>query len=82
MSNPSPDLECFEEKLRSKTETTSLALGLRLSHEDSFPREALSEEVAELRHVAEKVPMVMWLVAFTGAAQRFAFYGTTVTWRG
>lgn len=48
---------------------------------DSYPREATADEIAKLRHVAEKVPAIVWLVAFTGAAQRLAFYATTVPWR-
>lgn len=47
----------------------------------SYPREATADDVARLRHVADKVPPIVWLVAFIGAAQRFAYYGTTVPWR-
>ncbi|OTB15089.1 hypothetical protein K445DRAFT_301706 [Daldinia sp. EC12] len=45
------------------------------------PRDANLEDLEKLRHVADKVPRIVWLVAFTGAAQRFAFYGTTVPWQ-
>ncbi|KAK6951346.1 hypothetical protein Daesc_007880 [Daldinia eschscholtzii] len=44
------------------------------------PRDATPEDLEKLRHVADKIPRIAWLVAFTGAAQRFAFYGTTVPW--
>ncbi|KAI1335310.1 oligopeptide transporter [Xylariaceae sp. FL0016] len=47
----------------------------------SIPRQATSDDLAKLRHVSEAVPAVVWLVAFTGAAQRLAFYGTTVPWQ-
>lgn len=48
---------------------------------DSYPREATPDEILKLRHIREKVPPIVWLVAFTGAAQRLAFYAATVPWR-
>ncbi|KAI2610539.1 oligopeptide transporter [Hypoxylon sp. NC1633] len=47
----------------------------------SFSREATDEDSESLRHVPDTVPRILWLVAFTGAAQRLAFYGTTVPWQ-
>ncbi|KAI1415383.1 oligopeptide transporter [Hypoxylon sp. FL1857] len=47
----------------------------------SYPREATADDLATLQHVADTVPKLVWLVAFTGAAQRLAFYGTTVPWQ-
>jgi hypothetical protein len=47
----------------------------------SFPRNATAEDLANLRRVSGDVPKIVWLVAFTGAAQKFAFYGTTIPWR-
>ncbi|KAI0014890.1 oligopeptide transporter [Xylariomycetidae sp. FL0641] len=44
-------------------------------------RIASEEDVANLRHVPEKIPAMAWLLAFTVAAQRFAFFGIAVTWQ-
>ena len=50
--------------------------------EDSAPpRDATKEEIREVRHVVDEIPRTVWLVAFAGAAQRFAYYGTIVPWR-
>jgi len=54
---------------------------IRPESEDSFKQKATEEELTTLRHVRTKVPVVVWLLAFTGAAQRLAFYGTTIPWR-
>jgi len=56
-------------------------VALRPGANEAYPREATAYEIANLPHVADKVPIIVWLVAFTGAAQRFAFYGTTVPWQ-
>ncbi|CAI6342057.1 unnamed protein product [Periconia digitata] len=48
---------------------------------DSYPREATLDEIEKLRHVAEGVTGEVWLVACIGAAQRLAFYATTVPWQ-
>lgn len=46
-----------------------------------YLREATADDLANLRHVRGNVPAIVWLVVFTGAAQRFAYYGSTVPWR-
>ena len=45
------------------------------------PRDATKEEIETLHHVVGKIPLTAWLVAFTGAASQFAYYGTTIPWR-
>ncbi|KAI1076550.1 oligopeptide transporter [Whalleya microplaca] len=79
-SSHSPALSSLAQDERS-IEATVTAPGLdsitRLPH----PREATADDFAKLRHVADNVPVIVWLVAFIGAAQRFAFYGTTVPWQ-
>lgn len=69
------------ERTKNPTQTAVSAPGIDTSTTDSYPREATADDLAKLRHVAGEVPAIVWLVAFTGAAQRFAFYGTTVPWR-
>ena len=44
-------------------------------------RDATKQEIQDLRHVVDEIPRTVWLVAFAGAAQRFAYYGTIVPWR-
>jgi hypothetical protein len=55
--------------------------GLLSKPSSSSPKEATADDSAKLPHVADTIPAAVWLVAFTGAAQRFAYYGTTVPWR-
>lgn len=62
-------------------ETTTSPSGLDSGKEDSYLREATPDDLARFPRVADKVPAIVWLVAFIGAAQRFAYYGTTVPWR-
>ena len=45
------------------------------------PRDASEEEIRGLRHVVGEIPTTTWIVALTGAASKFAFYGLTVPWR-
>lgn len=47
----------------------------------SYIRDATKDDLVNLRHVSDSIPLMVWLVAFTGAAERFAFYGITVPWR-
>lgn len=44
-------------------------------------REATQDEVANLQHVADSVPAVVWVALVAGAAERFTFYAATTPWR-
>lgn len=46
-----------------------------------LPRVATMEEIHNLMHVPDDIPITAWLLAFTGAASQFARFGVTVTWR-
>ncbi|KAI9659785.1 MAG: peptide transporter ptr2 [Bathelium mastoideum] len=48
---------------------------------DCLPRDATEEEIHSLRHVIDKIPFTVWLVAFTGAASQFGYYGVTIPWQ-
>ena len=48
---------------------------------ETYPREATKKESETLRHVADKVPVSAWIVAITGAAAQFSYYGVSVPWR-
>ncbi|KAF2969438.1 hypothetical protein GQX73_g4107 [Xylaria multiplex] len=43
--------------------------------------DATIDDLASLQHTPDTIPPTVWLIAFTGAAQRFAFYGITVPWQ-
>ncbi|DAA72886.1 TPA_exp: hypothetical protein A8136_5330 [Trichophyton benhamiae CBS 112371] len=43
-------------------------------------REATQDEVANLQHVADSVPAVVWVALVAGAAERFTFYAATTPW--
>lgn len=53
----------------------------RLFVQDCLPREATKEEIQELPHEVGNIPIAAWLVAFTGAASRLAWFGCTCVWR-
>ncbi|KDB20058.1 hypothetical protein H109_07975 [Trichophyton interdigitale MR816] len=44
-------------------------------------REATQDEVANLQHVADSVPAVVWVALVAGAAERFTFYAATTPWQ-
>jgi hypothetical protein len=46
-----------------------------------FPREATRQEILDLVHETDDVPITTWLLTFTGAAAQLARYGVTVAWR-
>lgn len=48
---------------------------------ESLPREAKNEEIRTLVHEPDEIPIIAWLLAFTGAAAQLARFGVTVTWR-
>ena len=52
-----------------------------LTHPEPHLRYATKDETQKLAHVIGKIPVLVWLVAFTGAAQRFSYYGVTIPWR-
>ena len=41
----------------------------------------MDEEKPAFCHVIGKIPLTVWLVAFTGAAHRFAYYSIPFPWR-
>lgn len=49
--------------------------------DDFLPRDATREEIDNLVHEPDKVPITAWLLPFTGAMAQLARYGVTVTWR-
>ena len=53
----------------------------RRSNSMSERRNATEEEMATLRHVADRLPLAVWLVIFGGAAERFTYYALTTPWR-
>ena len=40
------------------------------------------EELRECQHVKNKLPLSVWFVALLGLAERFAYYGIIVMFRG
>ncbi|KHN96076.1 amino acid permease [Metarhizium album ARSEF 1941] len=44
-------------------------------------RAATEDEVKTLRHVTDKIPLRVWLVALIAAAERFTYWSTQVTWQ-
>lgn len=63
------------------TERDTLDTGEKNRCRNSAQTEDSPEDSENIRHVRGKVPVVVWLLAFTGASQRFAYYGTTIPWR-
>ncbi|RWA09392.1 hypothetical protein EKO27_g5712 [Xylaria grammica] len=55
---------------------------LSSSRKDScYIRDATTDDLVNFRKVPDDIPLKVWLIAFTGAAQRFAYYGITVPWQ-
>ncbi|KAK3324467.1 hypothetical protein B0T19DRAFT_464553 [Cercophora scortea] len=48
---------------------------------DDAGRPATEEEIKTPRHVRDRIPMRVWLVAIIAAAQRFTYWSTQVTWQ-
>ncbi|KAK3687888.1 hypothetical protein B0T22DRAFT_378152 [Podospora appendiculata] len=48
---------------------------------DDAGRPATEDEIKTLRHVRDRIPMRVWLVAIIAAAQRFTYWSTQVTWQ-
>lgn len=69
------------EKSTGSTEITTAQPDPDSSKSCTYLREATPDDLARLPRVADKIPVIVWLVAFIGAAQRFAYYGTTIPWR-
>jgi proton-dependent oligopeptide transporter, POT family len=44
-------------------------------------RPATDEEIKSLRHVTDRIPLRVWLVAVIAAAERFTYWSTQVTWQ-
>ncbi|KAH7320641.1 oligopeptide transporter [Stachybotrys elegans] len=48
---------------------------------DEYPRKATPEEIRDLVHEVDDIPVAAWLLTFTGAASNLAKFGITVTWQ-
>lgn len=48
---------------------------------ETFPREATKDEIQNLVHDVDDIPITVWLLTFTGAAAQLARFGITVAWR-
>ncbi|KAF2756444.1 MFS general substrate transporter [Pseudovirgaria hyperparasitica] len=46
-----------------------------------YPRRATQDEIRDLPHDIGAVPITAWLLCFTSAASRLAWYGVTVPWQ-
>lgn len=44
-------------------------------------REATESEIQNLPHIVDHVPFAAWTAAIIGAAERFGYYSTVITWR-
>ncbi|UPX19242.1 peptide transporter ptr2 [Ascochyta rabiei] len=44
-------------------------------------REATEDEIQDLPHIVGKVPFEAWAAALLGAAERFGYYSTVITWQ-
>ncbi|KAF2027053.1 oligopeptide transporter [Setomelanomma holmii] len=44
-------------------------------------REATEAELRDLPHIVDRVPFVAWAAALVGAAERFGYYSTVITWQ-
>ena len=42
-------------------------------------RNATNDEIKSLRHVVDDIPSRVWLAVYVSAAERFSFFGFTVT---
>jgi hypothetical protein len=59
---------------------------LEKSQEASVPstvecREATEAEIRDIPHTVDHVPFGAWTAAVIGAAERFGYYSTVITWR-
>jgi POT family proton-dependent oligopeptide transporter len=46
-----------------------------------LPRDATKQEILDLVHEVDHIPITTWLLTFTGAAAQLARFGITVAWR-
>ncbi|KAF9692384.1 hypothetical protein EKO04_009697 [Ascochyta lentis] len=44
-------------------------------------REATEDEIQDLPHIIGKIPFEAWVAALLGAAERFDYYSTVITWQ-
>lgn len=44
-------------------------------------REATEDEVRDLRHVVDSLPLVVWVTLVASAAERFTFFAVKTPWR-
>ncbi|CAO2658288.1 Nn.00g060110.m01.CDS01 [Neocucurbitaria sp. VM-36] len=44
-------------------------------------REATEAESRDLPHIVDHIPFVAWIAAIIGAAERFGYYSTVITWQ-
>lgn len=50
-------------------------------HPEHERRDATEEEIKELRHVVDSVPLAVWVALVANATERFTFYAVTTPWR-
>jgi POT family proton-dependent oligopeptide transporter len=66
-----------EDFLEKATEDPASSQELAISER----REATEAEIHDLPHIVDRVPFVAWTAALIGAAERFGYYSTVITWR-
>ncbi|EMD85234.1 hypothetical protein COCC4DRAFT_76455 [Bipolaris maydis ATCC 48331] len=59
----------------TKDQVSPLNLGI------SERRDATEAEIRDLPHIVDSVPFVAWAAALIGAAERFGYYSTVITWQ-
>ncbi|RKL43037.1 hypothetical protein BFJ72_g4450 [Fusarium proliferatum] len=50
-------------------------------HPEHERRDATEEEIKELRHVVDSVPLAVWVALVANATERFTFYAVTTPWQ-
>ena len=44
-------------------------------------RDATAEEIETLPHVADSLPLIVWVALVAGGAERFTYYAYSAPWR-
>ncbi|KAH7075833.1 oligopeptide transporter [Paraphoma chrysanthemicola] len=50
-------------------------------HDETQNTSPSDEDIKNLRHVVDDLPITVWIASFVGAAERFTFYGLTAPWQ-
>lgn len=48
---------------------------------ESKSRDAAENEIETLRHVADSIPITVWIAIAISGAERLSFYAVTIPWR-